>query len=50
MTVMQNLKPTDRAARRHFTSWAPDNDSIVDSVWFYDEAHFTLEGHVNKQI
>ena len=49
MAVMQHLKPTDQAARRNFASWTQDNDIIVDSVWFSDEAHFTLEGHVNKR-
>ena len=39
----------DQAARRNFASWTQDNDIIVDSVWFSEEAHFTLEGHVNKR-
>ena len=49
MAVMQHLKPSDKAARRTFASWLKDNDGIVESVWFTDEAHFTLDGQVNKQ-
>ena len=50
MAIMQHLKPTDRAARRHFASWTQDNDIIVDSVWFSDEAHFTLGATLTNKI
>ena len=48
MAVMQDLKPSDKAARRTFASWLKDNDGIVELIWFTDEAYFTLDGQVAR--
>jgi hypothetical protein len=29
--------------------WAQNNEASFSNVWFYDEAHFHLDGMVNKQ-
>ncbi|XP_033745047.1 uncharacterized protein LOC117330676 [Pecten maximus] len=47
--VMQHLKESDIASRLTFTNWVLEHDDILDSVWFSDEAHFTLSAQVNKQ-
>ena len=50
---VQELKPHDHPARRRFDEWA-QNKIAVDPdfhkrILFSDEAHFCLNGYVNKQ-
>ncbi|XP_069120330.1 uncharacterized protein [Argopecten irradians] len=49
ISVMQHLKESDIASRLRFTNWVLEHDDILESVWFSDEAHFTLSAKVNKQ-
>lgn len=46
---MQQLKDTDISSRLSFAQWMLRNIGLTDVIWFSDEAHFTLDGHVNKQ-
>jgi hypothetical protein len=32
-----------------FGEWAQNNEVLINNVWFSDEAHFHLDGVVNKQ-
>jgi hypothetical protein len=32
-----------------FAEWAQNNEVSFNYVWLYDEAHFHLDGVVNKQ-
>ena len=51
--IMQNLNITDQVQRLGFCRWATDiADNYADAfqdVWFTDESHFLLSGHVCKQ-
>lgn len=51
--LVQELKPTDHAQRRTFVNWVLEmqagNPDFFRKVIFSDEAHFHLEGFVNKQ-
>ena len=51
--LTQELKPTDHALRRQFVSWAiekqEENENFFNKIIFTDEAHFQLNGYVNKQ-
>ena len=51
--IMQSLNITDQVQRLDFCRWAVDVvDSYADAfhdVWFSDESHFLLSGHVCKQ-
>jgi len=49
ISVMQSLKDTDIGSRLAFARWMLTKEDVIDSVWFSDEAHFNLCGHVNKQ-
>ena len=50
---MQELKPLDHQKRSMFMNWAEqqhENDSdFYRKISFSDEAHFWLNGFVNKQ-
>lgn len=51
--LTQELKPADHGQRRAFANWilqmnANDNN-FCDKIIFSDEAHFHLNGYVNKQ-
>lgn len=51
--LVQELKPNDHRARRTFGEWA-QNEMATDpdfhkKILFSDEAHFWLNGYVNKQ-
>ena len=51
--IMQSLSITDQVERQTFCNWATDvaenyADAFQD-VWFSDESHFLLSGHVCKQ-
>lgn len=53
VSVTQELEPTDHLQRRIFVDWVPENkETDVDfcnKSIFNDEAHFQLNGVVNKQ-
>jgi hypothetical protein len=35
--------------RMAFAEWAHNNEVSFNNIWFSDEAHFHLDGVVNKQ-
>ncbi|GFX25998.1 putative transposable element [Trichonephila clavipes] len=51
--LVQELKPNDHQARRRFVEWAQNVIAVVPDfhkrILFSDEAHFWLNGYVNKQ-
>lgn len=52
--VVQELKPPDRQSRVRFAHWflaqcPTDNDPFLNNLLTSDEAHFQLNGFVNKQ-
>ena len=51
--LVQELKPNDHQARRRFVKWAQNEIAVVPDfhkrIFFSDEAHFWLNGYVNKQ-
>lgn len=51
--LTQELKPLDHMKRRTFSNWALDmmeeNEEFHRKIIFSDEAHFWLNGFVNKQ-
>lgn len=51
--LTQELKPRDHARRREFSDWLLGNVAVDADFWtkliFSDEAHFQLNGFVNKQ-
>ncbi|GFV47465.1 DUF4817 domain-containing protein [Trichonephila clavipes] len=51
--LVQELKPNDHQARRRFVEWAQNEIAVVPDfhkrILFSDEAHFWLNGYVNKQ-
>lgn len=51
--IKQKMKKADRKARVDFCNWIDakieKSPSFLNHVWFTDEAHFHLSGHVNKQ-
>lgn len=51
--LTQELKPRDHARRREFCEWVLQNIAVDGEFWdkliFSDEAHFQLNGYVNKQ-
>jgi hypothetical protein len=46
---MQHLKQSDIESRLTFAQWIREHDNIVNDIWFSDEAHFYLNGIVNKR-
>ncbi|GFV50670.1 DUF4817 domain-containing protein [Trichonephila clavipes] len=51
--LVQELKSNDHQARRRFVEWAQNEIAVVPyfhkRILFSDEAHFWLNGYVNKQ-
>ncbi|GFY11467.1 DUF4817 domain-containing protein [Trichonephila clavipes] len=51
--LVQELKPNDHQARSRFIKWAQNEIAVVPDfhkrILFSDEAHFWLNGYVNKQ-
>ena len=51
--IMQSLSLEDQVERLDFCQWASrvleENGNAFSNVWFSDECHFLLSGHVNKQ-
>jgi len=52
--IKQKLTPDDKRKRVIACQWFCDKIDAVpdflDNVWFSDEAHFLLSGHVNSKI
>lgn len=49
IAVMQHLKDRDIDTRMEFANWALENPEVINNIWFSDEAHFYMDGAVNKQ-
>lgn len=53
ISLVQELKPTDYGQRIDFANWAVEqlarNPDFHTKILFSDEAHFWLNGYVNKQ-
>lgn len=49
ISIMQHLKDTDISSRLSFAEWMLRNIDLTEVILFSEEAHFTLNGHVNKQ-
>jgi len=51
--LVHEIKPRDHAKRRTFAAWAENNIALdpnfQSKILFSDEAHFWLNGYVNKQ-
>lgn len=51
--LTQKLKPADHAQRRTFSDWVLEHHQVdhdfAEKIIFSDEAHFHLNGYVNKQ-
>ena len=50
---MQQLKSADHSQRRRYVEWVLEqqamDDNFSNTIFFTDEAHFTLGGYINKQ-
>jgi hypothetical protein len=49
MTVLLELSVQNKYQRMTFAEWAQNNEVLFNNIWFSDEAHFNLDGVVNKQ-
>jgi hypothetical protein len=49
MTVLPKLTVQNKYHRMAFAEWTQNNEVLVSSVRFSDEAHFYLNGVVNKE-
>lgn len=53
LQIVQELKPNDHLLRRQFCerllAKMNDDNEFVNNLWMSDEAHFHLNGYVNKQ-
>jgi hypothetical protein len=49
ITVMHKLADCDKEQRLYFATWARHEEGILHNTCFSDEAHFHLDGAVNKQ-
>ena len=51
--VVQQLKPQDQASQLHFTmkfgAILQENDNVLNNLFMSEEAHFHLNGTINKQ-
>lgn len=48
--LVQELKPADHLHRRRFVEFIQEQAAgFSEKIFFSDEAHFYLSGHVNKQ-
>lgn len=52
--LAQQLLPTDQTQTREFTSWITEKQEVktdfVDKIISSDEAHFYLDGYVNRNV
>ncbi|PNF14829.1 hypothetical protein B7P43_G06330 [Cryptotermes secundus] len=53
LQLVQELKPNDHLLRRQFCeaimNKTDENPDFIENLWMSDEAHFHLNGYVNKQ-
>ncbi|GFW69904.1 uncharacterized protein TNCV_1403571 [Trichonephila clavipes] len=53
VAIAQKINTVDGVGRRRFVEWAQNEIAVVPDfhkrIWFSDEAHFWLNGYVNKQ-
>jgi hypothetical protein len=49
MTVLPKRTVQNKHQTMAFAEWAQNNEISFNNVWFSDEAHFHLDGVVNKQ-
>jgi hypothetical protein len=49
ITVMHKFVDRDKEQRLYFATWARHEEGILHNTWFSHEAHFHLDGAVNKQ-
>jgi len=49
ITVLHGLTARDKQSRLEFAEWTQREQMTMHNVWFSDEAHFHLNGVVNKQ-
>jgi hypothetical protein len=47
--VLPKLTDQNKHQRMAFDYWRQNNEALFNNVWFSDEAHFHLDGMVNKQ-
>ena len=48
ISIMQHIKHSDIDYRIQFERWMIEHDTIIEHVWFSDEAYFYLNGDVNN--
>jgi hypothetical protein len=49
MILLPKLTVQNKNQRMAFAEWAENNEVWFNNVWFSDEAHFHLDGVINKQ-
>lgn len=49
LQVHQTLTPPDLEKRVKMAKWLEQHPPVFDKLWFSDEAHFWLSGHVNSR-
>jgi hypothetical protein len=49
MTVLPKLTVQNKHQGMTFAEWAQNNEASFNKVWFSDEAHFHIDGEINKQ-
>ena len=47
--VHQKLTQEDKSRRVKMAQWFEEHPAVLDWLWFTDEAHFWLSGHVNSR-
>jgi hypothetical protein len=48
MTVLPKFTAKNKRQRMIFAEWAQNSEVSFNNIWFSDEAHFHLDGVVNK--
>jgi hypothetical protein len=48
MTVLPKLTVQNKHQRMIFAEWAQNNEVSFKNVWFFDKAHYHMDGVVNK--
>jgi hypothetical protein len=46
--VLPKFTVQNKHQRIEFAEWAQNNEVSFNNIWFSDEAHFHLDGEVNK--
>jgi hypothetical protein len=49
MSVLHKLSDCNKEWRLLFAAWAQEKNVTLLNRWFSDEAHFYLDGTINKQ-